>query len=68
MKKTFTKFFDDNNNKIFVGDKLKSIWNYEVIVVKDNNEYVGKLICDDNHTCKDIPYALNKGKGYTKIF
>lgn len=63
----FTGFYDDNNKPIYVGDKLKSIWNYEVIVVKNGeHEYSGKLVCDENHTCKDIPYALNKGKGFAK--
>jgi len=28
----FTGYFDDDNKPIFVGDKLKSEWNYEVIV------------------------------------
>jgi len=64
----FTGYFDDNNRPIFVGDKLKSDWNYEVIVVKDEDgDYSGKLICDHDHSCKNIPYALNKGKGYSKI-
>lgn len=62
-------YFDDTNKPIFVGDRLKSEWNYEVIVVKDEDgDYSGKLICDDNHSCKNvIPYVLNKGKGYRKI-
>ena len=64
----FTGYFDDANNPIFVGDKLKSEWNYEVLVVKDEDgDYSGKLVCDNNHSCKNIPYALNKGKGYSKI-
>jgi hypothetical protein len=36
----------------------------EVIVYEDNGNYYGKLICDDNHSCKNIPYSLNNGKGY----
>lgn len=64
----FTGYYDDNHEPIFVGDRLKSKWGYEVIVVKDNgDEYSGKLVCDDNHSCKNIPYALNKGNGYSKI-
>ncbi len=64
----FTGLFDDTHKPIFLGDKLRSKWNYEVIVVKDENgNYIGKLVCDDNHICKNIPYALNKGKGYIKI-
>ena len=38
----FTGYFDDTNKPIFVGDKLKSEWNYEVIVVKDGVEYSGE--------------------------
>lgn len=68
MSKEFTDFYDDFNQPIFVGDRLRSVWNYEVIVVKDKDgNYSGKLICDDNHSCKNISYTLNKGKGYTKI-
>jgi hypothetical protein len=64
----FTGYYDDNNKPIFVGDKLLSVWNYEVIVVKDEDgDYSGKLVCDDDHSCKNIPYALNEGKGYSKI-
>lgn len=66
--KAFTGYYDDNKEPIFVGDKLKSKWNYEVIVVKnEDGTYHGKLVCDDNHSCKNIPYALNKGKDYIKI-
>ena len=64
----FTCYFDDANKPIFVGNRLKSKWGYEVIVVKDESGgYSGKLVCDDNHSCKNIPYALNKGKGHSKI-
>jgi len=64
----FTGIYDDNKQPILVGDKLKSEWGYEVIVVKDEDgDYSGKLVCDDKHSCKNIPYALNGGKGYSKI-
>lgn len=64
---SFTGYYDDNHEPIFVGDTLKSEWNYKVIVVKDEDGYSGKLLCDDRHSCKNIPYALNNGKGYIKI-
>ena len=65
----FTGYNDDNGSKIFIGDKLRSEWGYDVIVVKDEDgDYTGKLICDENHTCKNIPYALNNGNGYAKVF
>ena len=64
----FTGFYDDNKQPILVGDKLKSEWGYEVIVIKDEDgDYSGKLVCDDKHSCKNIPYSLNKGKGHSKI-
>jgi len=63
----FTGFYDDNKQPILVGDKLKSEWGYEVIVVEDEDGYSGKLVCDENHSCKNIPYALNEGKGHSKI-
>ena len=64
----FTGYFDDTNKSIFVGDKLRSEWNYDIIVVKDKDgDYSGKLVCDTNHSCKNMTYALNEGKGYIKI-
>lgn len=63
----FTGFYDDNNQPILVGDTLKSEWGYEFVVVNDSDHYSGKLVCDDNHSCKDIPYALNEGSGHVKI-
>lgn len=62
----FTGFYDDNKEPIFVGQKLKSEWNYEVIVCRsENGTFYGQLVCDDNHSCKNIPYALNNGSGHT---
>lgn len=65
----YTGYVDDNDEPIFIGDRLKSKYGYEVTVVRDDDtgEYYGRLVCDDNHTCKDIPYSINKGKGHTKI-
>lgn len=59
---------DDNGNIINIGDKLKSEYGYEVIVYKsEDGELSGKLVCDDSHSCKNIPYSLNNGKGHIKI-
>ena len=64
----FTGFYDDNNKQILVGDKLKNEFGYEVIVVRDEDgDYIGKLVSSVGHSCKNIPYALNEGKGYSKI-
>ena len=66
--KEFTKYYDNNNTPIFVGDTLKSKWGYKVIVVKEKDKsYSGKLICSTKHSCANIPYSLNKGKGYIVI-
>ena len=61
----FTGLYDDNNKPIYVGSKLKSEWGYKVIVYKHGDDYSGKLVCDDNHSCNHIPYALNDGQGHT---
>ena len=63
----FTGYYDDNKKPIFVGDTLRSKLGYYVIVVKDGDSYGGKLVCEDNHSCKYISYALNKGAGHIKI-
>ena len=46
------------------GQILECKWGYDVIVKKDDFGFYGKLICDDNHPCKNIGYALNDGEGY----
>ena len=63
--RVLTGYSDDNGNMICVGDRLKSKWGYEVIVIQDKDgDYLGKLVCDEDHPCKDIPYALNQGREY----
>lgn len=61
-----TPYFDDNKKEIRVGDILESKDGYQVKVYKivETGEYVGKLICEPTHSCADIPYSLNKGKGF----
>jgi len=43
-----------------VGDLLQCRWGYQVIVSKrkDGSLY-GKLVCDKNHSCKNIPYSID---------
>ena len=64
-----TQYIDDEGNQIFVGDTLRCKWGYDIIVMKDKNGlgYHGKLVCDEDHSCKNIPYSLNAGKGHVKI-
>ena len=40
----YTGYFDDNSDPIYVGQKLKCQWNYEVIVCKsDDGSFYGGL-------------------------
>jgi len=59
---------DKNGSEINLGDVLDSDDGYSVVVVKWEgiDHWVGKLICDETDSCRDVPYALNDGKGYTK--
>jgi len=60
-----TGYYDDNNNPISVGDQLRNWFGYDVIVAVDKDgSFYGKLVCDEDNSCKNIPYSLNKGKGY----
>jgi hypothetical protein len=57
-----TNLFDMKGLPIHVEDKLRSIYNYDVIVKEaENGVFYGQLVCDENHPYKDIPYALNNG-------
>lgn len=66
----FTGFFDEHGSAIFVGDILLSEYGYTVTVCldEDDNSFYGSLNCEINHSCRDIPYALNAGKGYIKVY
>ena len=64
MENTFYK--DDNGKSIYVGDILRSNYGYDVVVVKQQGEYVGRLICD-THSCKDIPSCLNNGHDHSNL-
>lgn len=49
------------------GDRLRSEWDYDVIARRDKDgNWYGELVCEDDHPCKTIPYALNDGEGYEK--
>ena len=59
---------DELGNVINIGDILESKWGYCVLVeMGEDNELQGKLCCKEEHSCKNIPYALNNGEGYIKI-
>jgi hypothetical protein len=57
---------DSNGNEIKVGDVLQSDNNFRVVVAKHSNGALyGKLICDSDNPCANLPYSLNEGRGYT---
>lgn len=57
MKATNIK--DKNGVILKVGDTVRNIYGYDLIVSVDSNgKYFGKLVCDETDSCKDIPYAL----------
>jgi hypothetical protein len=60
---------DSEREPIFVGDILKSKYEYLVLVCEGDfgNGYYGSLICEIEHSCRNIPYSLNDGKDYTII-
>ena len=68
MKKSFTGMKDEIGNEIFLGDRLWCMDGYEVIVCGDRYDYYGKLVCEPNHSCANIPYSLNSGKRHIKTF
>jgi hypothetical protein len=50
---------DKNGNILKVGDIVHNEWGYDLIVSKnDKLGWYGTLVCEENHSCKDIPYAL----------
>ena len=65
-----TEFLDNLGNSIYVGDILFSDDEYLVMVCKcpNENNFYGSLICEIEDSCRNIPYALNRGKGYQKIY
>jgi hypothetical protein len=64
-----TRFVDEAGNEIFVGDILMSIDSYCVMVCQDEGgHFYGSLICEIGNSCRNIPYALNEGHDYYKVF
>lgn len=58
----------DDGLKIKVGDVLESEWGYKVTVYREKDgELCGKLICEPGHSCENIPYSLNNGKGHVHV-
>ena len=66
----FTGLFDDSGSAIYVGDILSSGDGFSVTVCQreDDNSFYGSLNCEIGHSCRDIPYALNGGQGYVKVY
>ena len=50
---------DKNGTSLKVGDAVRNIYGYDLIVSVDSDgEYFGKLVCDETDSCKNIPYSL----------
>lgn len=68
MNKISTDFVDDYGIPIYVGDRLRSKWGYDVIVCVDaSNHFYGKLVCDTGHSCENIPYSLSGGRDHIVV-
>jgi hypothetical protein len=51
---------DKNGCVLKPGDKVHDKWGFDLTVhYTDAMGWYGMLICEDNHSCKNIPYALN---------
>lgn len=61
---------DNNGSKIGKGDVLLNKDGYSVVVRVDpvNGIWYGQLICNPGHSCARVPYSLNDGQGYVKLF
>jgi len=57
----------DDGHVVVVGDRLRSEWGYDVVVVFDEGELVGRLVCESGHPCAEMDYALNDGRGHTFV-
>jgi hypothetical protein len=64
------QMFTDDGHKILLGDVLMSEDGYFVVVCQDDDgPFYGSLLCSINHSCRNVGYHLNNGKGhfYTKL-
>jgi hypothetical protein len=56
---TNTGILDTTGTEIQVGDEVKSEYGYNLIVESNEEQgYYGLLVCDENDSCRDIPYSL----------
>lgn len=68
MNVTFTGMTDDAGTAINVGDTLRSQDGYSVVVCADTDgSFFGRLVCEEDHSCRDIPYGLNGGAGHVVV-
>lgn len=69
MSDVDTGFKDSKGINILVGDMLESEYDFRIVVKQrsEDNSFFGALVCDEDNSCKDIPYSLNEGKGYTIV-
>ncbi len=60
------ELYTDDREKVHEGDILKCIDGYKVIAKFDGHWY-GQLICDDNNSCKNIPYDISTGHSIVEM-
>lgn len=58
---------DKNGTAIKVGDTLKCDYGYEVTVYQDGDGFSGRLVCEPDHSCANIPYSLADSSTYTVV-
>ena len=63
-----TGLVDKYGQEIYVGDILESEYGYKVLVCHNKElGFYGSLICELDNSCRNIPYSLNDGTGYSII-
>jgi hypothetical protein len=63
-----TGYSDLDGNKIHVGDIMKSVYGYSVLVCQDKDgDFYGSLVCEVGHSCRMARYSIDEGNGYTVI-
>jgi len=55
---------DKNGSPLYIGDLVYCTDGYDLVI---ETGFYGKLICDSTHSCADMPYALNYGRGLVKF-
>lgn len=70
MDKIDTGLKDSEGNTIYTGDILDCEDGFMVYVYQDKNDgaFLGALICEVGHSCREVPYSLGDGQDYTQYW